>query len=89
MRKAVISADVRQLERVQELVAEGRYRTVSEFVRDAMGDKLAQLDKERVAEAVERYCDRGYANEDEDLIGAQAFDRDSPSPSRRSRRASR
>jgi len=89
MRKAVISADVRQLQRVQELVDGGRYRTVSEFVREAMRDKLAQLENERVADAVERYCVRGYAAEDEDLVDVQPFDRDAAASSRRSRRASR
>lgn len=71
--KAVINAERSQLERVHRLIQRGRYRTVSEFVREAVEEKLARLEADRVAEAVERYCAAGHGDEDTDLIGAQAF----------------
>ncbi|MGH7820943.1 MAG: hypothetical protein ACREQ9_14350, partial [Candidatus Binatia bacterium] len=55
-RKTVINAEASQIERIQLLIDAGRYRTLSEFVREAMGEKLRRLEQERIAEAVERYC---------------------------------
>lgn len=77
-RKAVINAEAAQIQRVQPLITEGRYRTLSEFVREAMDEKLQRIESERIAEAVERYCAAGHADEDIDLIGAQAFDGKQP-----------
>ena len=71
-RKAVVNAESAQLDRVQRLVGSGRYRSLSEFVREAVEEKLQRIEQERVAEAVERYCVAGHAEEDIDLIGAQA-----------------
>ena len=89
-RKAVINAEVTQLERVQPLIDAGRYRTLSEFVREALDEKLQRIEGERIAEAVERYCAAGHAAEDLELIGAQAFDRKRPSRTPRGpRRAKR
>lgn len=89
-RKAVINADLSQLERVQPLIDAKRYRTLSEFVREAMEEKLQRVEEERVAEAVERYCAAGHAEEDADLLEAQAFDVGPPAGSRRKpRRAKR
>ena len=73
-RKAVINAEASQLERVQPLIDAGRYRTLSEFVREAMDEKLQRIEREHIAEAVERYCAAGHAAEDIELIAAQAFD---------------
>lgn len=73
-RKAVINAEASQLERVQPLIEAGRYRTLSEFVREAMEEKLQRVEEEQIAEAVERYCAAGHADEDADLITAQAFE---------------
>jgi Arc/MetJ-type ribon-helix-helix transcriptional regulator len=91
--KAVISAEKSQLERVRRLVDGGRYRTVSDFVREALEEKLERLDQMQVAEAVERYCAAGHAGEDLDLIPKQAMGADADSPPRRNagrkRRASR
>ena len=88
--KAVINAERAQLERVQGFIRRGRYRTVSEFVREAVDEKLARLEADRVAEAVERYCAAGHAAEDADLIGAQAFGtRTRGDQKKRSRRAAR
>ena len=72
-RKTVINAEAAQIERVQPLIDAGRYRTLSEFVREAMDEKLQRIERERIAEAVERYCAAGHAAEDVDLIDAQAF----------------
>ena len=88
--KAVINAETSHLDRVQRLVDEGRYRTLSEFMREAVAEKLDRLERDRVAEAVARYCAAGHADEDADLIGAQAFDAASRPRTRKSpRRASR
>jgi len=89
-RKAVINAEASQIERVQPLIDAGRYRTLSEFVREAMDEKLQRIERERIAEAVERYCAAGHAAEDLELIAAQAFDSKQPSHKiRGSRRAKR
>jgi Arc/MetJ-type ribon-helix-helix transcriptional regulator len=71
--KAVINAEKSQIERVKRLIDNGRYRTVSEFVREAVEEKLERIADSRIAEAVERYCAAGHDAEDMDLIGAQAF----------------
>ncbi|MGH7857003.1 MAG: ribbon-helix-helix domain-containing protein, partial [Candidatus Binatia bacterium] len=89
-RKAVINAEKSQLEQVQRLVADGRYRTVSEFVREAVAEKLERIEQDEVSEAVARYCAAGHAGEDVELIGAQAFEGARQSrPRTGSRRASR
>ena len=89
-RKAVINAEASQIDRVQPLIDAGRYRTLSEFVREAMDEKLQRIEQERIAEAVERYCVAGHAGEDIELINGQAFDtkRSSHKP-RGARRAKR
>lgn len=88
--KAVVNAERSQLERVQRLVQDGRYRTVSEFVREAVAEKLERIEQDQVSEAVARYCAAGHADEDIDLIGAQAFEGPRRSRARTgSRRASR
>lgn len=73
-RKAVISAESEDLERVEALVRARRFKTVSDFVRQAMQEKLARLAEARLAEDVARYCAVGHAAEDADLVDAQAFD---------------
>ena len=85
-RKAVINAEAAQIARVQPLIDAGRYRTLSEFVREAMDEKLQRVERERIAEAVERYCAAGHAAEDLDLIDAQAF---ANKPARRRARGTR
>lgn len=88
-RKAVVNAEQSQLDRIQRLVDEGDYRTVSEFMREAVDEKLERIEQRRIAEAVERYCAAGHADEDSGLVGAQAFDSERPRQSKRARRASR
>jgi Arc/MetJ-type ribon-helix-helix transcriptional regulator len=71
-RKTVISAEASDLDRVEALVRARRYRTVSEFVREAIRERLDQIDRMKLAEEVERYCAAGHVDEDLDLVGAQA-----------------
>jgi Arc/MetJ-type ribon-helix-helix transcriptional regulator len=71
-RKAVINAERDQLSEAEELVRAGRYRTLSEFVREAMAEKLERLRAERRAEQVRRYADE-VRDEDADLVAWQAF----------------
>jgi Arc/MetJ-type ribon-helix-helix transcriptional regulator len=54
------------------MVRRGRYRTSSEFLREAIDDKLERLRRDLLAEQVARYCVRRAA--DEGLIAWQAFD---------------
>ncbi len=75
-RKAAFSAEPAQLERIQEVVHSGRYRTSSEFLREAIDEKLARLRREELAAEVDRYCAQGLAGEDAGLVESQAFDRD-------------
>jgi Arc/MetJ-type ribon-helix-helix transcriptional regulator len=89
--RAVVNAYADQLRRVEQLVASGRYRTLSDFVREALDEKLARVEEEVLADEVERYCAAGYANEDADLIAAQAIDTapESRGQQRKRRRAPR
>jgi Arc/MetJ-type ribon-helix-helix transcriptional regulator len=73
-RKAVFTAEPDQLDQIQEMVRRGRYRTSSEFLREAIDEKLERLRRELLAEQVARYCVRRYSDEDESLIAGQAFD---------------
>jgi Arc/MetJ-type ribon-helix-helix transcriptional regulator len=73
-KKAVISADPEALALIEALVVEGRYATVSEFVREAIAQNLDRVRQSRLAEQVERYCEFGDGKDhDDDLIRAQAF----------------
>ena len=73
-RKTVFTAEPAQLERIQELVKAGRYRTSSELIREAIDEKLDRVRRDELAEQVARYCEAGYDKEDLELIGFQAFD---------------
>jgi len=74
--KAVFNAEPAQLEEIQRIVRSGRYRSASEFLREAIDEKLERMRRDVLAEQVARYCAKGYGDEDEDLIAAQAVDRD-------------
>lgn len=79
-KKAVISADPAALADVEALVREGKYATVSEFVREAMADRLTRIREARIAEQVARYCAGGGNVEDDDSpIAGQAFPGDEDS----------
>ena len=93
-RRAVVNADAGDFRRVEELVASGRYRTVSDFVREAVHEKLVRAEAEVLKDEVARYCAAGHADEDQDLIRAQAFagprtpsTPKTPRPARKARRA--
>jgi len=75
-RKAVFAAAPEQLEQLQAVVRSGRYRTASEFLREAVAEKLQRLRRQRLAEQVASYCARGHAGEDRDLVDLQALDAD-------------
>jgi len=88
--KAVVKADKERLGQVQDLVRNGRYESVSEFFREAVAEKLARVAEGQIAEAVEGYCAAGHAEEDRDLVEAQAFVGEKlPRKSKVARRASR
>lgn len=74
--KTVFTAEPEQLKEIGEVVSSGRYRSTSEFLREAIDDKLQRLQRERLADQVDRYCSEGHADEDSDLVEAQAFEPD-------------
>lgn len=73
-KRTVVNAEPRQIERAMALVRQGRYRTLSDFVREAVDEKLARIDDALLEDEVARYCAAGHAAEDVELIGAQDFD---------------
>lgn len=75
-RKTVFTAESEQLERIREVVESGRYRSSSELIREAIDEKLERVRRERLADQVADYCERGYADEDDGLIEIQAFARE-------------
>lgn len=81
--RTVVSAERSDLDGVERLVRSGRYQTVSEFVRQAIAEKLQREDAAALAEEVERYVAAGHASsDDDDLVHAQAL----PGVPRRRRR---
>jgi len=86
-RRTVINADASHLRQAKVLIASGRYRTLSDFVREAMDEKLARVQRELLADEVERYCAAGHAKEDVDLVAGQALDAPPRRPPRGRRRA--
>jgi Arc/MetJ-type ribon-helix-helix transcriptional regulator len=83
-RRTVINAEPGQIARAQALVAQGRYRTLSDFVREAVDEKLARVEEALLADEVARYCAAGHAEEDAELIEAQVLE-----PTRRTARRSK
>jgi Arc/MetJ-type ribon-helix-helix transcriptional regulator len=75
-KKAVVSADAGPMAEVERLVAEGQYASVSEFVRQAVAEKLARHRRTRLEEQVARYCAGSEADAEDDLVSGQAFPRD-------------
>jgi Arc/MetJ-type ribon-helix-helix transcriptional regulator len=71
--KAVINADPVVLAAVETYVRDGRYASVSAFVRDAMAEHLVRVRRARLAEQVARYVAGPETDEADDLIAAQAF----------------
>jgi Arc/MetJ-type ribon-helix-helix transcriptional regulator len=75
-KKRVFNAEANQLEQIQAAVRSGQFRSASQFLREAITEKLEKLRRQRLAAQVERYCNEGYSDENADFIEAQAFDRD-------------
>ncbi len=75
-KKAVFTAEPRQLKQIEEVVRTGKYRSASEFLREAIDEKLRRVRQERLEAQVASYCAEGYADEDRELVEFQAFDRD-------------
>lgn len=71
--KTVFTADAEQVAAIDALIQSGRYRTTSEFLREAIDDKLRRLRAGRLSDQVARYCTGGHADEDRELIDAQAL----------------
>ena len=90
-RRTVINAEPEQIERARTLVAQGHYRTLSDFVREAMDEKLARVEDALLTDEVARYCAAGHAEEDPELIPAQALEPTPPPrrPPRKTPRATR
>ncbi|MCW5888989.1 MAG: ribbon-helix-helix protein, CopG family [bacterium] len=88
-RKAVISAEAGDLDAVEALVRQGQYRTVSEFVREAVSEKLARHWRERLGEQVDRYCTAGTDGADDELLEWQAIAATDRTEARKPSRAKR
>lgn len=73
--KRVFTAEPNQLEQIQAAVRSGKFRSASQFLREAIDEKLEKLRRQRLAEQVERYCNEGYSGENAHFIEKQAFDR--------------
>ena len=74
--KTVFSADTRQIKRIRSLVRARRYDTPSAFIREAIDEKLAALDRARLDKQVGDYCAATVADDDRELVDAQAWDED-------------
>lgn len=73
-KKTVFTAEPWQLAQIQALIQAGHFRSTSAFLREAINDKLAALQRSRLAEQVGRYCADGHDEEDGELIEVQAFE---------------
>ena len=71
--KVVFSTDPRQILELREVVQTGRYRTLSEFVRQAIDEKLAGERTRALVHEVERYVAAARDTEEPGLIAAQAW----------------
>lgn len=86
-RRTVVNSEPRQIERAMALVQRGRYRNLSDFVREAVAEKLARVEDELLEDEVARYCAAGHAGEDAELIPMQHLD--APPEPRAARKTSR
>lgn len=75
-KKAVFTAEPTQLKQIEDVVRAGKYRSASEFLREAIDEKLRRIRQERLEAQVASYCAEGYGDEDRDLVEFQAFDGD-------------
>jgi Arc/MetJ-type ribon-helix-helix transcriptional regulator len=74
--KTVFTAELRQIQAIRALVKAGRYRSPSQFLREAIEERLERIRNDHLAAEVERYCREGHGDEDNDLIAMQAFPED-------------
>lgn len=72
--KTVFSADVEQMREVERLVEQGLYASPSQFLREAISEKLVRLERKRLARQVEQFCSNGEADDGADLVDWQAFE---------------
>lgn len=74
-KKIVFVAETGQVYGIRDHVKNGRYRNASDFLREAVNEKLARLRRERLTKQVANYCNEtGDASE---FIAVQAFDPES------------
>jgi Arc/MetJ-type ribon-helix-helix transcriptional regulator len=66
-KKTVFLAEPAQWEQIEAMVQSGKYRSASEFLREAIDEKLRRIQRERLDAQVASYCAQGYGNEDRDL----------------------
>lgn len=71
--KAVFTAEPELLRQIKHYVSRGRYRSSSEFLREAIREKLANLERQRLMEQVTKYCGETDISVDTRLIENQAF----------------
>ncbi|MDQ3033393.1 MAG: ribbon-helix-helix domain-containing protein [Myxococcota bacterium] len=73
--RTVVSAEPDEIAEVERLVRAGKYETVSDFVRQAMREKLRREHDAALAEELERYvrAQPGERSEDDALVRAQAL----------------
>ncbi len=76
MKKELFSVEPGQLAQIKALVRSGEYRSASEFVREAIDEKLRRIRRECLERQVASYCANGHADEDRGLAEFQAFDRE-------------
>jgi len=81
-RETVFNVCAEQFEQIQEVVRSGRYRSASEFLREAIDEKLERLRQDRVADQVARYCREDLGLDDDGLVESQAFDSEGQSTDR-------
>ena len=65
--KMVFSADPQQILELRKLIRGRKYQTPSEFLREAIEEKLERIRRERLEEQVQKFCER-EAKTDLDLI---------------------
>jgi Arc/MetJ-type ribon-helix-helix transcriptional regulator len=71
-RRAVISAEAAVIDDVERLVQAKRYRTVSEFVGQALVEKLERERASALAEEVARYVATHAESSDDEAVLARA-----------------
>jgi Arc/MetJ-type ribon-helix-helix transcriptional regulator len=74
--KAVFSAEPDQLREIREHVKSGRYGSASEFLREAIREKIARLRREELARQVARYCEEKEEPGATGFVASQAFDQE-------------